>query len=119
AIGAGFVLDAANRGKDFVERLRHLTMNKLRFMAFDEKRLIPIAAEKLLQFLARDARQHGGIGNFVTVEMENGKDDAVADWIKKFIRMPACGHGAGLGFAIADDAGDDEVGIIEGGAVSV
>ena len=29
--------------------------------------------------------------------------------------MPGGGQRAGLGFAVADDAGDDQVGIVEGG----
>ena len=51
--------------------------------------------------------------------MENGKHGAVARGIEKLVAVPGGGHGAGFGFAVADDAGDDEVGIIECGAEGV
>src|SRR6185437_2022497 len=64
-----------------------------------------------------NARQHGGIGDFISVEMQDGEHGAVGGRIEKLVRVPARGESAGLRFAIADDAGDDEAGIVEGRAV--
>src|SRR6185437_10056310 len=66
-----------------------------------------------------NARQHGGIGDFISVEMQDGEHGAVGGRIEKLVRVPARGESAGLRFAIADDAGDDEAGIVEGRAVCV
>ena len=44
------------------------------------------------------------------------KYSAVRGWIEIFVAMPGGGGGAGLRLAIADDAGDDQVGAIKGGA---
>ncbi len=49
--------------------------------------------------------------------MKDRQDCAVALWIEEFVGVPARGEGAGFGFTIADDAGDDQIGVVEGGAV--
>ena len=67
----------------------------------------------------RDAREDGGIGDLVAVEMKDGQHGAVADGIEKFVGMPGGGERTGLGFAIAHHDGDDEVGIVEGRAEGV
>ena len=60
-----------------------------------------------------------GSGDFVAVEMQDGNDGAVASGIQELVGVPACCERAGLGFAVADDAADDEIGIIESGSVGV
>ena len=54
-----------------------------------------------------------GIGNLVTVEMQDRQHRAVGGRIEKLIGMPCRGQRAGFRLAIADHAGDDEIGIIE------
>ncbi len=51
--------------------------------------------------------------------MQNRDHGAVPRGIQEFVRMPACRERAGFRFAIADHAGDDEIGIIESRAVGV
>ena len=41
------------------------------------------------------------------------------DRIEKFVRVPARGERAGLRFAIADDTGNEQIGIVEGRAERV
>ena len=84
-----------------------------RVVALDEIRLVTVAAEERFQFVMRNARQHGRAGNLVAVQMQNRQHGAVVDRIEKFVRVPARGERAGLRFAIADDAGDEQVGIVE------
>ncbi|MPN60009.1 hypothetical protein SDC9_207732 [bioreactor metagenome] len=45
--------------------------------------------------------------------MQNGQHRAVMHRIEKLVRVPACGERAGLRFPIADDAGDEQVGIVK------
>src|SRR5689334_21172229 len=45
--------------------------------------------------------------------MEDGKDAAVTGWVEEFVAVPAGGEWAGLGLAVADDAGNDQVRVVE------
>ena len=48
-----------------------------------------------------------------------GSTAAVADRVEELVAVPAGGQRPGLGLAVADDAGDDQVGVVEGRAVGV
>ena len=115
-VGAGVTLDAADVGDDRVERRGHPLVHFHRVVAFDEIRRVAVAAEERLQFVARNAGQHGGAGDLVAVQMQNGQHGAVVDRIEKFVRVPTGRERAGLCFAVADDARDEQVGIVERGA---
>ena len=95
------------------ERLMHCR----RIAAFDPQRLIAIAAHELRQLVVADAREHRRVGNFVAVQMQYRQDAAVARGVQEFIRMPARRQRTRLRFAVADHAGDDEIGIVEGRAI--
>jgi len=45
--------------------------------------------------------------------MQDRQNCAVGGRIEELVGMPGRGQRAGLGFAIAHDAGDDETGIVE------
>ena len=94
-------------------------MHDRRIVALDEMRIIAIAAQQLRQFLAADARQHRRIGDLETVEMKDRKNRAVARGVQKFVGVPAGGQRAGFRLAVADDAGDDQIRIVEGRAIGV
>src|SRR5262245_20474779 len=51
--------------------------------------------------------------------MQDGQDHAVGRRVQKLVGMPARGQGPGFSLAITDDAGDDQVWIVVGGAVRV
>src|SRR5215467_13036726 len=51
--------------------------------------------------------------------MQNGQNHTVRRRVQELVGMPARGQGPGFSLAITDDAGDDQVGIIVGGAVCV
>ena len=82
-------------------------------------RLVAVAAQQLRQFLAADPRQHGGIGDLESVQMKDRKYRAIACRIQKLVGVPAGRQGAGFGLAVADDAGDDQIRIVESGTISM
>ena len=51
--------------------------------------------------------------------MKDRKHRAVACRIKKFVGMPAGCERAGFGLPVANNAGDDQIGIIEGRAIGM
>ena len=118
-IGAGVVLDALNLGDRGVERGGHELVHLHRVVALDEIGRVTVAAKERFQFVAGNAGQHGGAGNLVAVQVQDGQHGAVVDRIEKLVRMPTGGERAGLRFAIADDARDEQVGIIERRPVGV
>src|SRR5258707_6489061 len=67
----------------------------------------------------RDASQQSGIGNFVAVQMEYSQDGAVAHWIKELIAMPTGSQRPRFRLAIANDACNDQVRVIKGGAIGM
>jgi len=45
--------------------------------------------------------------------VQDRQHDSIAGGIEEFVRMPRSCQRAGLGFAVADDAGHDEIRVIE------
>ena len=45
--------------------------------------------------------------------MQDRQHRAVGYWIEELVRMPCSGQRTRLRLAVADDAGDDEIGIVE------
>ena len=88
-------------------------------IAFDEMRRPAVAFEKFLKFGLGNAGEDRGIGDFVAVEMQDRQDGAVGGGVEEFVGVPGGGERAGFGFAVADDAGDDQIGIVEYGAEGV
>ena len=80
---------------------------------------VAIAAEQVIQFLVADARQHAGIGDLVAVQMQDRQHRAIGAGIQKFVGMPTGRQRTGLRFAVADDAGDDQIRVVEGRSVGV
>jgi hypothetical protein len=66
-----------------------------------------------------DAGQHRRIGDLEPVEMQNRKNRAVAREVQKFVGVPTGGQRTSFSLAVADDAGDDQMRIVEGRAISV
>ncbi len=116
---ARFVLDGLDIGDDRIERCRHELVHLGRFSSFDETRPIAVAAEQRLQLLLGDAGQHRRAGDLVAIEVQDGQDRAVAHGIEELVRMPARRQRPGLGLPVADDAGGDQVRIVEYRAVRV
>ena len=88
-------------------------------VAFHKVRLVTVTADQVGQFLAADAREHGRICDLETVEMQDRKNRAVTRGIEKLVGVPARGQCARFRLAVADHAGDDQIRIVERGAIGV
>ena len=119
AADARVLLDGAYLRDDLVERGGHLLVHFGRLRAFDEIRLVPVADEQRLQFLMADAREDGRVGDLVAVQVEDRQHRPVPHRIDELVGMPRRGERPGLCLAVADDACDDEVGIVERGSIGV
>ena len=86
------------------------------FRALDEAGVVAAAAEIVLYRFVAHPAEEGWAGDLVAVEVEDRQDGAVAGGVQEPVRLPAPDSGAGLRFPVADDAGDDEVGVVEGRA---
>ena len=74
---------------------------------------------RALQVFVARSSLNGRSGNFVAVQVQNRKDSAVPHRIEEVDGLPASFERTGLGFSVADDAGDDQIRIIESGSERV
>ena len=118
-VGPRVVLDGFDFSDNGVERGGHELVDLCGNIALHKPRFVAVAAQQRLQFIMRQAGQHGRAGDLVAVEMKDGQHGAVPNRMEEFVRVPACGQRARLGFAVANHADDQQVGIIEGGAEGV
>ena len=94
-------------------------MHRCGIVALHQMGLVAIADEQAVQLLRPDARQDSGIGDLVAVQMQDRQDRAIGHGIEEFVAVPGCRQRSGLGLAVADHGGDDEIGIVEGGAIGM
>ena len=112
-MGAGVILNFFDLFHRRVERRSHGLMHPLGLMALDKVGRPPVSAEQLFQFLAGDAGQDGRVGNLVAVEMQDRQHRTVGCRIEKLVGMPRRGQWSGFSLAVADDAGNNEIGIVK------
>ena len=112
-------LDPANLCQDDIERSGETLVHQCRIVAFDEVRLVAVAVQQLGQFLAADAGQHRRIGDLEAVEVKDRQHRAVARGIEEFVGVPAGGQRGRLRLAVADDAANNQIGIVEGRPIRV
>ena len=60
-----------------------------------------------------DARQHGGVADLVAVQVQDRQHRAVADRVEQLVGLPCGRQRSRFRLAVADDAGDDQIGIVE------
>ena len=119
AVAARVGLDAPDLADDGVERAGHEPVHRGRVVPLDEVGRVAVAAEELVQLLVADPRQDGGVGDLVAVEVQDRQHRAVGHRVEELVGVPARRQRPGLRLAVADDAGDDQVGVVEGGPVGV
>ena len=112
-------LDRADVGDHRVERRRHLRVHFGGIIALDEVRRVAVAAEQGVELVVADPGKHRRVGDLVAVEVQDRQHRTVPGRVDELVRMPCGGERAGLSLAIADDAGDDEVGVVERRAIGV
>src|SRR5690348_15529488 len=91
-------------------------MHGRRIFAFHEQGRVAIARQKGLQFGVRQASQDRGIGDLIAIEMQDREHSSIATSIEEFVAVPGCRERARFRFAVANDAGRDQVGIVQHGA---
>src|SRR5271154_3932706 len=111
--GTRRTLNFLNIGYGLIKRTGEALMHHGRDVAFHKMGFITVTADQVSQFSAADAREHGRVGDLKSIEMKDGENRAIARRIEKLVRMPARGERARLRLAVADDAGHDQIGIIE------
>ena len=82
-------------------------------------RIVAVAAQQLRQFLPADAGQHRRVGDLEPVQMKDRKHRTITGRIEEFVGVPTGGERASFRFAIANNATDDQVRIVEGGAIGM
>src|SRR5207245_10663719 len=90
-----------------------------RLAAFDEKRILAVRCVESGQIIVGHTPSHGGVSDLVAIEVKDGQHSPITPRIHELVRMPACGEGSGLGFAVTDYAADEQVGIVERRAVGM
>src|ERR1700733_15663433 len=71
--------------------------------------------EQVADVVLAGTPEHRGAADLVAVELEDRQHGAVATWIEKAHAFPRTLEGTGLGLAVTDDAGGDEVRVVEDG----
>ena len=111
--GARLFLCRANLLNGRIQCGGHRLVHQRRLMAFHEQRRPAATAQKLLQLLAGDAREHGGVGDLVAVQVQDRQHRAVGHWVEKLVGVPGRGQRPGFSLAVADHAGNDQLGVVE------
>src|ERR1017187_8911064 len=62
-----------------------------------------------------NAGQDSRVADLVAVEVQNRQHSSVGNWVEELVGLPCGGQGTRFRFSVADDAGDDEFGIVERG----
>ena len=90
-----------------------------RLVALNEVRRVAVATKERVELLARDAREDGGAGYLITVEVQDRQHRAVARGVEELVRVPRSCQRTGLRFAVPDNARDEQIGVVEGGTIGV
>src|SRR5215469_15470768 len=106
-------LDLPNPENDCFERGRKVLMDFSRIAAFDKESLITVSCEKVTDVFVGLASPDCWAGNFVTVKMQDWKYRSIAHRIEEFHTLPAALKRARFGLSIADDSGNNQLGVIE------
>jgi len=85
----------------------------------EDVRLVAVAGHESDELFFGDAREHRRVRDLVAVQVQDRQDDAVGDGIDELVGVPAGRERPGLGLAVADDGRDEQVGVVERGAVGV
>ena len=97
-----------------VERRRErLVHGRQVVVALDEVHVVAVAFEQPLDVLIARAPEHGGPGDLVAVQVQDGQHGAVARRVEELDALPRALERPGLRLAVADDRDDDEVGVVE------
>ena len=97
----------------------HHLVHFLRLMPLDEIWRVAVTAEQMIQLVMADPRENGGIGDLVTVQVKDRQNHPVSRRIEELVGMPTRRQWSGFRLAVADDTGNDQIGIVEGRSIGV
>ena len=112
-------LDLADLLVDDIQRPGQRAMDLHRLVILDKIRIIAIAIHEAGQLLLADHRQHAGVGDLVTVQMQDGQHRAVAGGVEELVAVPAGSQWPGFGLTITNDARHDQLRIVQGGTIGM
>ena len=116
---AGFLLNMLDFENAVLDGGSHCLVHGVVVGAFDEIGSPAVAAHQALELVVRDASEERRVVDLVSVEMQDGQHGAIARRVEEFVDVPRRGEGAGFGFAVADNGGNDEFRAVEGRAACV
>ena len=119
AVLARLALDRLDLRDDLVQGLSHRRMHLLRIRPLDVVRLVPVADEEARQLVLRHPGEHGRVRDLVPVQVQDRQDGAVRRRVQELVRVPRRGERPGFRLAVADDARDDQVRVVECGSERV
>ena len=119
AVLARAPLDLGDAVERRVERSRERLVHGLGLVARHDHRVPAVAAEEREQLVLRDPREQRRVRDLVAVEVEDRQDRPVRRRVQELVRVPARRERPRLGLAVADDAQDEQVGVVERGAERV
>ena len=94
----------------------HELMHLLRVIAFNKVRRPAAASKKLLQFLMLDTGQDGRVADLIAIEVEDWQHSSISNGVEKFVGLPCSCQRTGFRFAVADDTGDNQIGVVKHGS---
>src|SRR5581483_1192994 len=96
-----------------LKRLCEGLMHRHGVVAFDKMNVVAITLDESMNVVILCAPEHGGAGNLVAIQVENGQHSPVAHRIQKRDGFPGAFKGGGLGLAIAHNSYHDQVWMVE------
>ena len=112
-------LDFSNALDSFFQSTRHELMHLFRLIPFHKVRRPATAAQELIQLLVLDTRQNCWVADLVTIEVQDRQDGTVRDRVEKLVGLSGSRQGGRFRFTVADDTGDNQLGIVKGGSEGV
>jgi hypothetical protein len=82
-------------------------------MSLNEVGGVAHALEELLQLVLGDTGEKTRIGDLIAVQMEDREHAPIPRRVKELVAVPAGGERAGFCLTVADDAGDDQIRVVE------
>ena len=110
------VLDLGDLVDGDVERVGQVAVHLGGLVAGDHERAPAVAGKQRGQLVVGDAREDRRVGDLVAVQVQDRQHGPVDGRTQKACRVPARRQGTGLGLPVADDACDQQIGIVEGRA---
>src|SRR5207302_1512917 len=113
AARAGCILNVTNPYVAGVEGLREITMDSVRLIACHLVHFVAVGLQQLSDVIVANTTKNGGPGDLELVEMEDGQHRAISRGIEKTNPLPGPLERPRLGFAVTDDAGDEQIGVVK------